>query len=172
MPKLLVPSQVISTEGNAAVLAGCARKKCRSQFLSDWCVSKWLLRLTAKEDGKVVLSTVVIILQPFRAASFFFLQCGSLCVFYLLISEKWTVGWTAWHHDCLLSKWWDGVSSVRKQKCLETDALKFDLKLNALTFWPCPLTGKQDFHLKMLPASVTFFILFWSALEDFCCSKY
>lgn len=171
MPKLLVPSQVISTEGNAAVLAGCARKKCRSQFLSDWCVSKWQLRLTAKEDGKVVLSTVVIILQPFRATSFFFYSV-EVFVFYLLISEKWTVGWTAWHHDCLLSKWWDGVSSVRKQKCPETDALKFDLKLNALTFWPCPLTGKQVFHLKMLPASVIFLISSWSALEDFCCSKY
>lgn len=103
---------------------------------------------------------------------FIFFYSVEVFVFYLLISEKWTVGWTAWHHDCLLSKWWDGVSSVRKQKCPETDALKFDLKLNALTFWPCPLTGKQDFHLKMLPASVIFLISSWSALEDFCCSKY
>lgn len=87
---------------------------------------------------------------------FFFFYSVEVFVFYLLISEKWTAGWTAWHHDCLLSKWWDGVSSIRKQKCLETDALKFDLKLNALTFWPCPLTGKQDFHLKMLPASMIF----------------
>lgn len=164
MPKLLVPSQVISTEGNAAVLAGCARKKCGLQFLSDWCVSKRQLRLTAKEDGKLVLSTIVIILEPFRATSQRLPHCKEC--FYLLFSEKWTAGWTAWHHGCLLSKWSDWVSCVRKQKSLEIDAFKFDLKLNALKFWPCPLTGKQDFHLKTLPTSVIL-ILSCFALEDF-----
>jgi len=55
---ILVPSQVISTEKSAAVLAGCARKKCSSWFsgcLSDWCIWKWQFRLAAKEDWKLVL---------------------------------------------------------------------------------------------------------------------